>query len=46
MGMFQRGSRCDSMVFKDENISKALVTPQINDPLAVGQQNILYISLR
>jgi hypothetical protein len=27
MGMFQGGSCRDAMVFKDENISKALVTP-------------------
>jgi hypothetical protein len=43
MGMFQRGPRCDAMVFEDEDISKTLVTPQINDPLAVGQQDILHI---
>jgi hypothetical protein len=42
MGMFQRGPCCDAVVFEDEDISKAMVTPQIDDPLTVGQQNILY----
>jgi hypothetical protein len=27
MGMFQRGSRRDPMIFKDEDVSKTLVTP-------------------
>jgi hypothetical protein len=41
MGMFQRGPRCDAVVFEDEDISKARVAPQIDDPLTVGQQDIL-----
>jgi hypothetical protein len=43
MGMFQRGPCCNPMVFEDEDVSKTLVTPQIDDPLAVGQQDVLYI---
>jgi hypothetical protein len=40
MGMFQRGPRCDAMVFEDEDVSEARVAPEIDDPLAVGQQDI------
>jgi hypothetical protein len=43
MGMFQRGPRCDAVVFEDEDISKTPVTPEIDDPLAVGQQDLLHI---
>jgi hypothetical protein len=41
MGMFQRGPRCDTVVFEDEDMPKARVPPQIDDPLTVGQQDIL-----
>ncbi len=36
MGMFQRGSRRDAIVFEDEDISKPLVPPQIDDPFTIG----------
>jgi hypothetical protein len=28
------------VVFEDEDISKALVTPQVDDPVAVSRQDI------
>jgi hypothetical protein len=31
------------MVFEDEDVSEALVSPQIDDPLAVGEQDIIDI---
>jgi hypothetical protein len=42
VGMFQRGPSCYSMVFKDENISKPLITPQIGYPLTIGPEDILH----
>jgi hypothetical protein len=43
MGMFQRRPCCDAVVLKDKDISKTLVAPQIDDPIAVGQQDIPHI---
>ena len=34
--MFERGPRRNSVVLEDEDISKALILPQIDDPLAIG----------
>jgi len=42
MGMFQRGPRCEAMVFEDEDVSEARVAPQVDNPITVGQQDILY----
>ena len=43
MGMFQGGPCCDAVVFEDKDVSETLVAPKIDDPLAVGQQDILHI---
>ena len=43
VGMFQRGSCCDAVVLENKDVSKTLVSPEIDDPVAVGQQDILHI---
>jgi hypothetical protein len=42
VGMLQRGPSRNPLVFEDEDISKSLVTPQIDHPRAVGPEDILY----
>jgi hypothetical protein len=43
MGMFQGSSCSDPMIFKDEDVSKTLVAPEIDDSLTVDPQDVFYI---
>jgi hypothetical protein len=38
--MLERSPGCDTVIFKDEDISESLVIPQIGDPVTVGCQNV------
>jgi hypothetical protein len=42
MRMLERSPCRNSVVFEDEDISKTLIPPQIDDPLAIGPQDILH----
>jgi hypothetical protein len=44
--MFKRSPCGDPVVFKDEDISKPLVSPQIDNPLPIGQEDVLYTFYR